>query len=87
MKSFVDYLSQYGAYHRDKRNVATHFVGIPMIVAGVAMLLSRPVFTYVNGVAISPALIVVVVTALFYLKLHIRFGNTDLILALSGDYL
>ena len=26
MKSFVDYLSQYAAYHRDKRNIATHFV-------------------------------------------------------------
>lgn len=74
MKSFVDYLSQYAAYHRDKRNIATHFVGIPMIVAAVAILLSRPVLMHADGVAISPALIVVVVTALFYLKLDVRFG-------------
>ena len=65
MKSFVDYLSQYAAYHRDKRNIATHFVGIPMIVVAVAILLSRPVLMHFDGIAISPALIVVIITALF----------------------
>ena len=74
MQSFVQYLSKYAAYHRDKRNIATHYVGVPMIVAGVATLLSRPAFTYVDGVAISPALIAVAITAIFYLKLDIRFG-------------
>lgn len=42
MKSLVDHLSQYAAYHRDKRNIVTHFVGIPLIVIAVAVLLSRP---------------------------------------------
>ena len=74
MKSFVDYLSQYAAYHRDKRNIATHFIGIPMIVAAVVILLSRPVLVHVDGVAMSPALFGVLVTALFYLKLDVRFG-------------
>ncbi len=74
MKSFVDYLSQYAAYHRDKRNIATHFVGIPMIVAAVAILLSRPVLMHLDGVAISPALFAVALTALFYLRLDLRFG-------------
>ncbi len=74
MQSFVQHLSKYAAYHRDKRNVATHYIGIPMIVAGVATLLSRPAFMHVDGAAISPALIVVAITALFYLALDIRFG-------------
>ncbi len=74
MTTFVQHLSKYAAYHRDKRNVATHFVGIPMIVAGVTTLLSRPVLMHVDGMAISPALIAVAITALFYLKLDIRFG-------------
>ena len=74
MKSFVDYLSGYGAYHRDRRNIATHYIGIPMIVATVAILLSRPVFAHVDGVAMSPTVWVVVITALFYLKLDVRFG-------------
>ncbi len=74
MTTFVQHLSKYAAYHRDKRNVATHFVGIPMIVAGVTTLLSRPVLMHVDGVAIAPALIAVAITTLFYLKLDIRFG-------------
>ena len=74
MKSFIEYLSGYAAYHRDRRNIATHFIGIPMIVAAVVILLSRPVFVYADGVAITPALFAITLTALFYLKLDIRFG-------------
>ena len=35
MKTLVDHLAQYAAYHRDRRNIVTHFVGIPMIVLAV----------------------------------------------------
>ena len=74
MTLFVQQLIKYAAYHRDKRNVVTHFIGIPMIVLGVVILLSRPVFMPIGALAISPALIVVAITALFYLKLDVRFG-------------
>ncbi|MBP6318037.1 MAG: DUF962 domain-containing protein, partial [Rubrivivax sp.] len=36
----VDLLADYAAYHRDRRNIATHFVGVPMIVFGVGVLLA-----------------------------------------------
>jgi uncharacterized membrane protein YGL010W len=74
MQSFVQHLSKYAAYHRDKRNIATHYIGIPMIVAAVVILLSRPAFMHIDGVAISPALFAVSIAAMFYLKLDIRFG-------------
>ena len=32
-------LTQYAAYHRDRRNIATHFVGIPLIVLSIGVLL------------------------------------------------
>jgi uncharacterized membrane protein YGL010W len=32
---------QYARYHRDRRNIATHMVGVPMIVFGVGVLLAR----------------------------------------------
>ena len=34
-------LQQYADYHRDKRNIATHLVGVPMIVFAVCVLLAR----------------------------------------------
>lgn len=39
-RSAVDLLVQYAGYHRDKRNIATHFVGIPMIVFALGVLLA-----------------------------------------------
>ena len=32
MRGATELLSQYAAYHRDRRNIASHFVGVPMIV-------------------------------------------------------
>ena len=37
-------LTQYAAYHRDRRNIQTHLVGVPLIVFAIGVLLSRPVF-------------------------------------------
>ena len=34
-------LVQYARYHRDRRNIVTHFVGIPLIVFGLGVLLAR----------------------------------------------
>lgn len=73
MKSLVDHLSQYAAYHRDPRNIATHFVGIPLIVLAVAILLSRPGWA-VAGMWLSPALLVAAASVWFYLRLDTRFG-------------
>ena len=69
MKSLVEHLSQYAAYHRDKRNIASHFVGIPLIVMAVAVLLSRP-----QWAGISPAVLLMVASAVFYLRLELCLG-------------
>ena len=79
MKSLVDHLSQYAAYHRDPQNIATHFVGIPLIVIAVATLLSRP-----QWMGISPAVLVMLASAVFYLRLELRLGLLmTLLLALT----
>ena len=53
-RSAIDLLSLYAEYHRDRRNIATHFVGVPMIMFGTLVLLSRPGFT-LAGVLLTPA--------------------------------
>ena len=73
MKSLVDHLSQYAAYHRDPRNIASHFIGIPLIFVAVAVLLSRPGWP-VGAVLVSPALLAAVASAWFYLRLEVRLG-------------
>jgi uncharacterized membrane protein YGL010W len=73
MKTLVDHLSQYAAYHRDRRNIATHFVGIPMIVLAVVVLLARPAFD-LAGWPVSAATVATVVATLYYLRLDLRLG-------------
>ncbi|VFT44270.1 membrane protein [Pseudomonas aeruginosa] len=70
MKTLVDHLAQYAAYHRDRRNIFSHFIGIPMIVLSIAVLLARPAL----GFGLSPALLLALAAALFYLRLDLRFG-------------
>ncbi|ROL71039.1 hypothetical protein BK634_07795 [Pseudomonas chlororaphis] len=73
MKSLVDHLSQYAAYHRDPRNIASHFIGIPLIVVAVAVLLSRPAWS-LGGLWLSPALLLALASSVFYLRLERRLG-------------
>ena len=65
MKTLLQQLAAYGAYHRDRRNVLTHFVGIPLIVLAVVTLLSRP--AWLAPVAASGL-------AMYYLRLDKRLG-------------
>lgn len=71
MKSLTQHLSQYAAYHRDRRNIATHFVGIPMIVSAIGLLLAQPL-PLAGGVSLG--LIVAAIVTLFYLRLDLIYG-------------
>lgn len=78
MKTLVDHLAQYAAYHRDRRNIFSHFIGIPLIVLAVTVLLSRP-GVLVAGLWLSPATLVALAAAFFYLRLDLRFGLSMLL--------
>jgi uncharacterized membrane protein YGL010W len=73
MKTLEQQLSFYASYHRDKRNIATHFVGIPMIVLGIAAMLSRPAFA-VAGHTVAPVMLVTALALVFYFLLDLRYG-------------
>jgi uncharacterized membrane protein YGL010W len=75
MRSLTDHLANYADYHRDRRNIATHFFGIPVIVLAIAALLSRPAVD-VGGLPLSPALVAIAGTCVFYFRLDLRYGLT-----------
>ena len=78
MRTLREQLSQYALYHRDQRNILTHFAGIPLIVISVFGMLSFPLF----GTAVSAALVLLVLSCLYYLLLDLKFGL--LMLLFSG---
>lgn len=73
MKTLIDHLAQYATYHRDRRNIFTHFIGVPMIAFAVTVLLSRPGFSAL-GLWLSPATLCALASAVFYLRLDVRMG-------------
>jgi uncharacterized membrane protein YGL010W len=86
MKTLLDQLSNYADYHRSERNITTHLIGVPMIVLALMVLLSRPAWV-VNDLALSPAVFIVVVLLLYYLRLHIAMGLIMSALLVSGLFL
>ncbi len=81
MSTATQLMAQYAAYHRDRRNIATHFVGIPLIVFAVGALLARPSVAVAGagGWALTPAAILWGLSSLWYLTR----GNLALGLATS----
>ena len=75
MKTIQEHLTQYAAYHRDRRNIATHFIGVPMIVFSVVLALA--VVTIQLGVFTTTlAVILCIAATLYYAKLDLAIGVT-----------
>ncbi len=70
---------QYAHYHRDRRNIATHLVGIPLIFLSIGVLLLGPAWT-VAGHTLTLAWAMWGLTSLWYLSR----GDVLLGLATSG---
>lgn len=83
MRNLTEQLTQYAAYHRDVRNIATHFVGIPLIVLALAVLLGRPALetgalslplALPLSLPVSPAWLLFGGAAVYYLVLDVPLG-------------
>lgn len=75
MSNLVEQLAQYAEYHRDGRNILTHFFGVPMILLAVVILLSRPAWVLSgSGFVLSPAVMAALAAAIYYMLLDMRYG-------------
>lgn len=79
MRNANDLMVQYAAYHRDRRNIATHCVGVPLIVFAVGVLMSRG-GVVLGGNTVSYAWLLWLAATLWYLTR----GNLVLALAVSA---
>jgi uncharacterized membrane protein YGL010W len=73
VQSLETLLTQYAAYHRDRRNIATHFVGVPMIVFAVVLALAT-VWVTTQPVVVTLAALVSVAACIYYFRLDFVFG-------------
>ncbi len=75
MQTIEQNLTQYAAYHRDRRNIATQFVGVPMIVFAVVLALAV-VEIPAGPIVVTLAAIVSIAACAYYLKLDLALGAT-----------
>lgn len=69
MRTLEQHITQYAAYHRDQRNINTHFVGIPLIVFGAILA-----FAQISFGAIHAGWLVAFIAMIYYLILDRPLG-------------
>jgi uncharacterized membrane protein YGL010W len=75
MTSIEQNLTQYAAYHRDRRNIATHFVGVPMIVFSIVLALAV-VEIPAGPIVLTLAALTSIAACAYYLRLDLTLGIT-----------
>ncbi|HXZ47653.1 MAG TPA: Mpo1-like protein [Usitatibacter sp.] len=68
-------LASYAAYHRDRRNIATHFAGIPMIVLA-AVIAAGTLAVPIAGMEVTLAAVLSLAACAWYFRLDPAFGAT-----------
>src|SRR5262245_44351109 len=82
---FKRQLASYASVHKDPRNKATHFVGIPIIVFSLLLVLSLWRLQ-LGGHDVSGALVVAVLAVLGWMALDLGIGLVMAVLMLVGWY-
>jgi len=73
MASLEENLTRYAAYHRDRRNIATHFAGIPMIVLAI-VIAGASVAVPVGSMEVTLAAAASIAACAYYFRLDFGFG-------------
>jgi uncharacterized membrane protein YGL010W len=74
MKPLEEQMGFYAAYHQDRRNKLTHFIGVPVIVLSLMIPLS-----WVKVEPVSAALVVTGILVAYYLVLDVPLGLAMLV--------
>jgi uncharacterized membrane protein YGL010W len=68
------YFEDYGSYHSDWRNKATHAIGIPIIVLALLMWAARLSIALADGIRIDLAMVLVAFAGVLYVSLSLPLG-------------
>ena len=77
MKSAEEQLSTYKSVHLNRKNIATHFIGVPAIIWSLTLLLSLiswPVTVGGSEYQITPAMVFFIGVFIYYLMLYWRLA-------------
>src|SRR6185436_9679340 len=78
VKTLEEQMAIYAAYHRDPRNKATHFVGVPLIMLALLVPLSLHRFE-LAGFSVTPAMLVAAALLAYYFVLDFALAVAMLV--------
>jgi len=80
MKPITELMKSYAHYHRDRRNKATHFIGVPVIVYALFLLLSigQLAGTEQSPVPVTAATVGFGICMMYYLRLDVGLAVLQL---------
>jgi uncharacterized membrane protein YGL010W len=81
---FVEQIAMYTSYHRDPRNKATHFFGVPMIAVSLLLPMALVPFADLGWYTLSLATLFAAVVMLFWIASDPPFGVVTSILFLPA---
>lgn len=90
MKSVEEQLSRYKSVHFNKKNIQTHFIGVPLIIWAVTLLMSLSSFDiHLLGLTIkvTAAKVFFTLAILYYFKLHWRLAIGMLLYIIPNIYI
>lgn len=70
----LEQMAMYSAYHRDFRNRITHFVGVPMIIFSIFLVLSLIRFDEAGGEPITAAMVLLIPLLALYTSAVLLLG-------------
>jgi len=73
VKTLEEEMATYAAYHRDPRNRATHFVGVPLIMLAILVPLSW-IRVEVSGFGITAAMVLAAAVLAYYFVLDVALA-------------
>jgi uncharacterized membrane protein YGL010W len=79
VKTIEEQMSVYAAYHRDARNKATHFIGVPAIMLSLFIPLAWMRFE-AGGVTITAAMVFAAVVLIYYFMLDVALALAMVVL-------
>ena len=68
MKTLAEHMASYGAYHRDRRNKLTHFVGVPLIMFSILIPMAW-LRIRIGDMELSAAILFVLAVLIYYFLL------------------
>ncbi|HEY7607680.1 MAG TPA: Mpo1-like protein [Alphaproteobacteria bacterium] len=83
---FIEQMAMYSAYHRDGRNKATHFVGVPSIAVSLLIPMAMVRFAEFDSYTLTLATLFAVAVMIYWIVLDPPFGVVTAAIFVPGAW-